>query len=281
MERGKMSHYNSNRDKVLRFNSPEELANYVGTLREYRPGSHFHGQSLSEAQRCLLNGDVSTVDSAQALITRLEEQAILSTGVKTLTADVVGFMPLVPHVLAGLPNSMLTRYESEIEATNTPITIYIDTTVSSDLSHGELINRGIATLAFAMAMANVRPVDLYTVSTCCADSCNGSYGVCTRIETRPLDLARAAWMLTSPTMARRIMHTSVWNQLGFISLGGGPFSWQLSPTQNSYMASMRDMLSMEAQDVFITGGYIADKLMLTDPIAWVNMMVRKHTNQDQ
>ena len=267
-------------NNIKRFDSPEALGAWlkaIPTSDHENYDVHFGGEYLPQAINILESGDLRYVADAEKVMNKLADANIMSTGLKTLQADVVGFMPLIPNVLAGLPNCMLARSETEIEATNTPLCIYIDTTVSASLSYMGLINRGVATLAFTLAMANIRPIELYTVSTCTTPSrMNDCYGVVTRIETKPLDIARAAWMLCAPAMARRIMHTSV-QHLSQTRVLSAPFSWGMAANSNEYQKNMRGMLNLAPHDVFITGGYITDRLMLSDPVAWVKQMIDKHT----
>lgn len=279
----------NNTVKITRHESPIELAEFLEGIPDsfhytYMDGidPKWTGCSVREVIRTLREGDMKYVSRAQAIMDKIEESSAMSAGVKIISADVVGFCPIVPNVLAGLPYCMLTRATSEIEATNTPLCIYVDTTVSAGVSIDHLISRGVAVLAFTMAMNVVRPIDLYIVSTCQDDyDKNSAFGVCARIETRPLDLARASWMLVDPAMARRAMFTAMKYNRGGGQIGSCPFSFDQNPTNASYENSMRSALDMQPNDVFIRGGWLYDKLMHSDPVAWVNKMVQQHTTKQE
>ena len=89
-----------------------------------------------------------------------------------------------------------------------PLTIVADTASSGDISASDLEKRGAAILALVRLLAAVRPVTLYagvTVGNANAErNKDGMNGIFTRIETAPLDLARAAFLLAHPGSSRAI-----------------------------------------------------------------------------
>ena len=71
------------------------------------------------------------------------------------------------------------------------------------------------------------------------------------------------------------------DQAGEYTRASIPWGWNLSPGNVNYTVSLRDMLGCEPQDILIEGGFLHDKLMLNDPIAWVKLMLEKHTNKQE
>lgn len=281
-----MVSYNPNRDKHSRFNSPEELLEFCNKL----PGTDLYwgnegnkgGLPWPLALKALENGDTTAVYAAEKIMQEMADQQVFTSGLKLLTSDVVGFMPIVPAVIAGLPECMLNRSISEIEATNTPISIYVQTTVSAGLSHKEIENRGIAILALAMAFANIRPIELYTVSLSDFYGDGEATGSITRIETRPLDLARAAFMLCNVTMARMIGHeVSKAHSRRKNNRTGIPHAWGINPMSEQSYELGRELIGCSPQDIYISGGYLLDKLMLNNPIQWVKNMIAKHSHSQE
>jgi len=97
-----------------------------------------------------------------------------------LIERVVGFIPNVPTSIIGHPKNMWRRDMSEQENL---ITIYTEVVVSGGVSHKEMVQRGIALLAFVMVMQAVRPIELYTINMLGGNK--GCYGTVTKIETKP------------------------------------------------------------------------------------------------
>lgn len=265
-----------------RFDSPEEYAAYLKPLPE-APGLHdryWAGGAKSIGVEKLISGDNSRLAQAQAIIDKLDLAHIFSNDVPVLEPTVAGFIPNVPAAIAGHPESMFRRGFVESPSILAPLTMYIETTVSAGVTQEQLIARGVAVLAFVLAMETIRPVDLYTVSLISHNSRLGVYGAVTKIASRPMDVGRAVWMLTDPNYARMLLFTSAGEQHG-LDLDSGPWCFNSNPQDDIYVSKMRETLALQPDDVFMKGGYLFDKLMLTDPVAWVSKMISEHSGKQE
>jgi hypothetical protein len=264
------------------FDSPEEYLHYINNVDSkyvWSPDLKYLGRNLPEAKKALAEGDTTYLAQAQVIIDKMVDAQIFSTGKLELRNDMVGFLPNVPAALAGQPMDMYNIKETEDQNITTPLNIYIETLVSQGVSHDKLIARGVAVLAFCLAMNNIRPVELYTI--CIgkpSNSQNKSGGIVCRVPSKPIDLERATFMLCDPAYYR---------QLAFIAMGDHVKSndtyvqwpWNNDPTNRTHEPMMRELLDMQPEDVFMPGGYLFDQLMLNNPVQWVRNMIQKHNGQ--
>lgn len=237
----------------------------------------FYGDPINQAVEKLYTGDLTNLKAAQDVIDKLELSHLFANDMPILAPAIAGYMPCVPAYLAGHPQAMYARDTIENPSVNSPLTVWIDTTVSGGLSDKQLTNRGIATLAFVLAMEQIRPVDLYCVSAVSYNSRNQCDGAVVRVASRPMDLGRAVYMLTSKSYARRMCFAASC----IINKGNsGSQGWPCNvyPEGDKYTDMMREFVGAEPDDVYLMGGIVYNDLMLTDPVAWVSQMVQKHSN---
>lgn len=266
-----MEHDKVRPNTVLWFDGPEHYADYLCNI----PGQykdiyidHFSGGPFDKALNKLINGDRSGLDKAQAIIDQMMDQQLFSLGQPALVSSVVGFMPNVPNAIIGAPDDMYNIAQSEDETLTSPLKIFVETTVSAGLEHSELINRGVAILAFTMAMNTIRPVELYTASF--GNLSRGTeHGAIVRIPTNPLDLDRAVYMLAGVGFCRNLMFTTISYQGKYTRSHGIPFA-----------RDAKDICRCEPTDILFAGGHLSDTLMLNDPITWVKQMIEKHNTRE-
>lgn len=261
---------------IKHFDSPEEYAEFLRTIpTQYncREGS-WCGASTDQGIKTLEQGDSSRLAKAQAIIDKLDLAHIFSNDVPVLEPCIAGFIPNVPAAIAGHPEAMFRRGFVESPSVSAPLAIYIEVSVSEGVSHDQLIARGVAVLAFALAMEQVRPVDVYAVALSGKGERPGIYGSVTKIASRPMDMSRAVWMLTDATYARQL-HFTAGNYLsGCTTTGHVPWAYSFD---SAYEGKVRKLLELQPDDVFMKGGYLFDTLMLNDPVAWVRAMIEKHS----
>ncbi len=263
------------------FDSPEEYADYLDKAGPQYSSTEYSnswaGCSREDAIKTLHVGDASLLHRAQAIIDKLDLAHIFSNDVPVLQPSIAGFIPNVPAAIAGQPEAMFRRGFVESPSILAPLTVYVDTTVSAGVSEKQLIERGIAVLAFVLAMETVRPVDLYCISLGTnprnQEQITGSV---TKIASRPMDISRAVWMLTSPGYSRRCRTECQYYQH---KQKRDPGNWifGIAPTDKSYEPTIRKLLELQPDDVFMKGGHLFDSLMLNDPVEWVRQMIAKHS----
>jgi hypothetical protein len=283
---------------VERYDSPEEYADFIESIRpefrndyydEYR--SRIRG-SFKEAIQGLRYGDLALVEQAEKIMDKLRYEGIMSTGLPMPSRAVTGAMTILPLYNAGIPNCMVTRNMGDIQGVNAPLNIYWDRFRSGMLDGDAVVRRGIAITAFVMAMNNIRPVNLYFISASCPHNATGYerglYGGLIRMETRPLDLARACWIFTNRHFSGPLTFMSMKQRFWEATKGykypddaRGPL-WLRSPANSAeYEAEHRDILDMQGDDIFLHGMHAHETLSHTDPVAWVKKMIEQHITKQE
>lgn len=142
-------------------------------------------------------GDLSGVAASDKLLAELES-IIPQTRSWRNRLDVVGGIPNVPAYLSGQPYNM--RRRERVMSEQSPLTIFASMELSGGISIDTMRKRGATILALVRTLANNRPVELYM---CNSTGMNGvGSHLLVRIDTAPLDLARAAHVLTCPSVTR-------------------------------------------------------------------------------
>lgn len=146
----------------------------------------------------LRGGDLSRVERSDAVLSMLEAINPPAHAFETQRA-VVGGVPSVPDFLSGNPMNM--RLRRRVQTQKAPINIVVDVCYSSVVDPATIERRGAAALALVRSLSAVRPVTLMVVT---GWQMNGGETILTAydLDTAPLDLARAAYALTSPGFAR-------------------------------------------------------------------------------
>lgn len=203
----KIFHGEVRQTHVHLFDGPTELADYAagllasGKAKNRSASSHDWNDSKTsrEAIATFKAGDLSGVAKSDALLSRFESQTIATH--KPLWQDsFAGAFPNVGAAILGKPMAMRRRVRGENEGA--PIAIVVDIGAASHIERDMIERRGAAILALLRILSHHRPVELWAGAILDADeSKNASAHFC-RLDTAPLDLARAAHILTSPAAIR-------------------------------------------------------------------------------
>lgn len=244
------------------FDGPSELAS-MGANEFWRErGGRWYGGTGAQARAWARNGKPDEVAASDALMTALEAQAeLIVTRSHSIISDVAGMVPNVPAFLAGQPLAMRRRQRDHSE--RAPVAVIVDTTISAGVSHETLQKRGAAILAFVRLLSARRAVELYAGVGVGTDSYRGGAAyVMTRIDTAPLDLARAAFMLC---------HTSATRLLGYGAAKGFNGHWPYGRDALNVVA-WREVAAQAfphcTDIVAVPGLHLFDPL-LRDPTAWI------------
>lgn len=162
-------------------------------------------KSYDEACDQLLNGwDKHLNEIKKGFNEAVRVNANTTTQKTRVSAGVVGYAPLVPNAIRGLPNSMITteRIPQKVKA----VTIVYNTSVSSHWTTDEMVKCGIA----VMKLVNKLELDGYRVklsveamsTTADRDQCRMIVDV--KDWKQPLDLKKLCFPMVSPSMLRRI-----------------------------------------------------------------------------
>jgi hypothetical protein len=220
------------------------------------------GLTAAEAVRRSHSGDMARVAPSDALLARFERFGFASPR-RVWTNDVTGALPDVQAYLAGHPLAM--RRRAKVTDTASPLAIIVDLSSSQGVRVPALEKRGAAILALVRIMSARRPVELW--AGCALDANGGkNASVClARIDTAPLDLARAAFVLVGASFPRHICYGLGKGLDGFS--GGWPYgSHTISRTM------LRDMIAPAFPHVSdmlcVPAAHVDDKIH-NDPEAWI------------
>lgn len=220
------------------------------------------------------SGDLSGVAASDALMSKLETAVPLSQSWHT-RLDVVGGVPNVPAFLAGHPYNM--RRRERIMSQQAPLAIIASLELSGGIDIGTMRKRGSVMLALVRRLSNIRPVELFVACSVgdrrrCGKPA-GAHVIC-RIDTAPLDLARAAHVLTCPSVTRGIGY-AIGDYLLQNHIGDKGTSWSggwAYGDDTAYRPNAREIIGSVAnptsEALYLAPAHVRDP-MVTDPIKWL------------
>lgn len=277
------------------FDNPGDLARYCekpkvkarkGRLLGDLTDDGWTGGSYDEVARLCKVGDPSRVPEAEKLIEKINTD--IEAPVREWVAAPAGGFPVVADHLAGSPTPM--RYREPDLSIFSPIRIFVSLGCSASVRAKDMEKRGTAALALAIAMQNIRPVELYAftemVGKRTADRHNGCCMVKIRLGTSPLSLSHVAHVFGCPGVYRQLCF-AVWCEEGH------PDTWipwakghprktldSVSP-EDPWHEKLRDMLDAQPGDVVLGGEFTPTGLIFTDPTKWVQLEINKHIYREE
>lgn len=216
------------RDHFMLFDGTAEFCDYIAQkhgsarkMQEYmdRDFCRLSGRDTLDRLR---NGDLSGVAASDALLAKFEHFAFKTTR-SQWRHDVAGAVCDVPALLAGQPLTMKRRAPQR-DASN-PLAVVCDLTSSASVTPDALQRRGAAILALVRILAARRPVELWAgMMTDAKGSGQGRdcLSMFFKIDTAPMDLARAAFAMTEASVCRRMFSAigeHEYNRGGFFAYG--------------------------------------------------------------
>jgi hypothetical protein len=112
---------------------------------------------------------------------------------------------------------MNMRVRRRVQSEKAPLNIVVDCVSSGGITAETLEKRGAAILALVRILSATRPVSLYIAASALPygdGDTRTSVGVVARLDSAPIDLARAAHLLCAPGVSRQMAY-------GFIDSDGG------------------------------------------------------------
>ncbi len=229
-------------------------------------GSSWYGnEDKATALRKLTIGDNSLVPASEKLMEELSS-ALPHTQRYVNVSDVVGALPNVPAYLSGNPVNM--RRRARVARDDAPISVVCDVTSSAMIDAGDLLARGAALLAFVRVLSEHRAVSLW-----CGIGLNvgaGSSMILWRIDTAPLDVARAAHLLSAPSVSRGLGYglSHALHRSG----GGWPFQDHKRQAATGE-ARLRSVLGEAVH--FVPPIHVRDELV-TAPLSWLKRELARY-----
>jgi hypothetical protein len=246
------------------FDSPAALGDYAAEGKNLETGrdSWSGNKTGAEAVHCCHQGDLAGVSASDALLASFERFSFVSSRAQWQDSF-VGAAPNVPAYIAGQPLAM--RQRIKVPHAAAPLAVIVDLTTSAIIDAETIARRGAAILALVRMLAGRRPVELW--AGCCMDAQGGdnAFGAYARIDTAPLDLARAAFVLTNPAFSRGLCYKIGYAREGFC--GHWPFNnHQISRT---HMADLILPAMPHVTDALCIPPAHADDDLSKNPEGWV------------
>jgi hypothetical protein len=232
-------------------------------------GNESHAQTLHYSEV----GDTKLVPTAEALLDKLDTQ--IETSRRMWERAPAGAFTCVPDMLAGLPTPM--RRQMLTTDDRAPITILATTTSSAGISASTLAKRGTVILALVMALSRIRPVSLHQLTVLDGKD-TGETVLTSEINTSPLDLATACYVLTSAGFARRLTYglATKLNQFD----GGWPRGYRFGNSK-PYFADLVLRLGLDPKLTLVIASAELHDMLLSQPVAWINAQIANFTNQEE
>jgi hypothetical protein len=268
-------------DHVTVFQSPAALVEYCRDLSwENTPAYHWlYGWSGDDMSRekafpLLENGDLAGVSASDKYLSQLEDMARMETYGHATVNSLAGGVPNIPAVLAGHPLNM--RLRKRISRAQAPLTIIVDLSSSATVDTEKLTRRGAAILALVRALSEVRPVTLYAGCVVGSpESKKRDYcGAFVRIETAPLDLARAAHMLTHISISRGFFY-NVLRRLHQYT--GSYLGWAFGAAGAEKLVSQRILArAFGNEEILYVPPVFQNDAMFSAPETWVRDQIKSY-----
>jgi hypothetical protein len=255
-----------------------ELAGMVQTHRGilsncYWGNDSWIGSTIADLQRMIVSGDERRVAESDKYLAEIEDQIPVSRGWRNVD-DVVGALPNVPAFLAGHPQCM--RRRQRVASETAPLSIYLDLGSSNTISHVLIERRGLVLLALIRLLVEHRPVELWVGSSIGATGYAST--TCWRIDTSPLDLARAAYHISATAMSRRFGYG--------VSTAESGRRWNSAFAMGNHAAQVSHLRNRVPQlfsgdTMFVPPIYDTGNEMVTNPVAWLKRTMAQYVGESE
>lgn len=218
-------------------------------------------------------GDESLVSASEQVLAEIEDQIPMSLGWRNFD-DVVGAVPNVPAFLAGHPQCM--RRRERVMKETAPLFIFMDLTSTCIVDAADVRKRGIVLLALVRRLVEHRPVELWVGAQ--QGNYNLSGTTAWRIETAPLDLARAAFHIASPSMSRAFGYQQNYKMYNIPSCGPFPF---YNIELHKRTGKQRLEALFPGQEIMFIPPLAYNDPMVKDAVGWVRDVMKRYTKEDE
>ena len=250
---------------------PEVLAKYESRREISRFDSAWCGGTLEELRRCAVLGDERLVAEADRFLSEIEDQVPMSRGWRNVD-DVVGAVPNVPAFLAGHPQHM--RRRERVARDNAPLTLFLDLTSSAIIDAATVQRRAVVMLALVRLLVEHRSVSLWAGVGQDVGMCGAGY-VAWKIDTAPLDLARAAYHIGSTQMARRFGY----GVNGIVNRSGG--HWPHHDASHTKTHGERDLRAVFETEMLVIPALQFNDKSVRDPVNWLKETMSRYVKQEE
>lgn len=189
---------------VVNYDNPRDLikqrARSVDTYGGEVNPTTWSGGTVDYFERGLRGQVLDFVDAAADKVTQFGNVALQDYAIDfeyNLTYGVLDYGAM----MAGNPACMYGA--TVVETDRSPIDIYIDPWVRGEVSASVIAARGVGILALVQALSVLRPVNAYILKGSHHNPAKTDTIQTLQIPTAPMDIARASFILCSPTVNRQ------------------------------------------------------------------------------
>ena len=270
--------------QLHKFTSAGEFANTALAMPEHHKAhdtAWTGGQGTTECARMINTGDLSSVPASDKLLDKFSKLLDFGSHAFQTIDAVCGGLPNVPAYLAGSPLAMRQRVRRE--SAMAPMTVVVECVSSGSISGADIHKRGIAVLALVRALAGRRPVTLWLAASMKPSGAKSETGeklssVCLAvpIDTAPLDLARAAHMLSHTGVSRAVAY-----RLGSHLTSGchSTIHWpddRYSEYKKHCAAAWCALLGTDPADTLVLPPVHSTDPCIKEPVQWLADQVTKY-----
>lgn len=217
----------------------------------------------------LESGDEITGNAIDERANAIEASLLLTTG-HMIRDSVSGASPNVPAYIMGNPYNM--RQKTRDKTGRGPLALFIEMTGSGGLAKDDMIERGAALYALVRAVSIMRPLELWITMTY-----GGEAEIMTqsavRVETNPLDFARAATILTRFAPMANAAYAL---NRQMVRHGGG-WAYNVPHLERKYAGEILGrIISPGSQIAYLPAGLLG-RDDFSDPQEWIRKMLREYS----
>jgi hypothetical protein len=262
--------------RILRFPSiaatADAAAKSIAGMRAF-PADKLGHEDAYDTMRFCREGNDRLVPEAEKLIERFAAE--LDTSRAAWLPDIAGAYPVVPEFLAGNPECMRRRQVVASEVA--PLNIYVNIGASYALDPHEIMARGTAILAFVLAMARVRPIALYAYVAAVDGYKDGEESLFVApVNTAPLDVATAAYALTSPAMGRAVACSIIRQDQSDSRYLKWPRGWR--EDRAAYNKKLLAEMGGDPENSLLIDCAFSGDALIRQPEAWLKEQIAKFHN---
>jgi len=272
-------------DVITLFDSVGEFADAVQAINlpDHSHGNDWNGnEHISDTTRKCRTGDLARVAASDEFMSKFEALTGYNGSNFQVQNSMTGGAPNIGAFLAGNPMNM--RVRRRVESEKAPLNIVVDCVSSAGIDAKTLEKRGAAIMALVRILSATRPVSLYIAAAALPYSDMTTHtgrAVCMRLDSAPIDLARAAHLLCSVGVARQMAY-------GFIASNGGKrgdstgLAWSYNSDKfqrENGKAFWQRSLGI-GEMLYIAAPYISDEIT-TNTEAWLKRMIAEYGKPDE
>jgi hypothetical protein len=237
------------------------------------------GLDFNQAVDKARTGDLARVQASDKIMSKLEDLVAFNTSQMQTVDAMTGGIPNVAAYLAGSPMNMRRRQRVALQAA--PLNVIVDLGSSSGISAEQLARRGATILAFVRIMSAQRPVNLYLATAFSPYSARESTaaGVAVRVDTSPLDLARASYAISGAAFPRHMMYSALIHETKCSNHDSLPFPYSdIEFYRRNLHKFWERFVSVDTEETAVIGPlYLTDDF--ADPEKWLREMVAKYAQE--